>query len=639
MNKQNFSIKTLSGGGITLLEKKPLTKSEINNPAVAGGLKPPTSNAFLTGQARIIIISLFATFACVGIIKATTTIGTNITTGGTITGSGTNTLYGATSIGGALTATSTLNVTGLTTLGNASTTALTVSGNSYLATTTLSGILNMGNNLIQNIGVAGTDFTGTGGLTLADALTVSSGGINATGDTTITGDLDVTSGVPPKGMFVTWNKTLGQREQGVTFRRAGVDGANITQTRLTSDWGKTNLNYMHGLGWSLYTNDDWRDMEGITKVSDPRWDSANVPNIPAAYYMIVNNNTVSDSGRASVVGGTGGNVHMKYDGSGFLGLGGPSNLTNSDTGNFFLTHRLEIQQGDGIIFDGSANTGGLGNEVLSSGETAFSSGWETRTGGCNALSGGTLTCNTTAGSASFQTSVDFKTPVKPNTYYKFSFKTTAVTDADNDMKVSISPNFAAEIEPLGGQNNVYELEASNNTQILYFQTKSTAPTAFKIDVVLGDSTDSITFNDFSIKEVVDGDWQVAGDIRARDISFDGANGIGKINAGIVSGIFYDAIPVADAKIIVGMRSYTGTEADFSDNGLNGTYTGTTINGLGVYGITNMMQFVRVDSVAVSFPDDADLSFVDSPGGTDGFSIMAWVNNPGLATAENVIASK
>jgi hypothetical protein len=49
----------------------------------------------------------------VGIIKAATTIGTNISTGGTITGSGANTLYGATSIGGALTATSTLNVTGL----------------------------------------------------------------------------------------------------------------------------------------------------------------------------------------------------------------------------------------------------------------------------------------------------------------------------------------------------------------------------------------------------------------------------------------------------------------------------------------------------------------------------------------------
>jgi hypothetical protein len=118
-----------------------LTKPEANNSTIAGDLKPPASNTFLTGQARIIIISLFATLACVGIIKAATTIGTNISTGGTITGSGANTLYGATSIGGALTATSTLSVTGLTTLGNASTTVLSVSGNSYLATTTVTGYL------------------------------------------------------------------------------------------------------------------------------------------------------------------------------------------------------------------------------------------------------------------------------------------------------------------------------------------------------------------------------------------------------------------------------------------------------------------------------------------------------------------
>jgi cytoskeletal protein CcmA (bactofilin family) len=171
MNKLNFSLKTPSGGGFTLLEKKSLTKPEANNSAVADGLKPPTGSTFLTGQARVIIISLFATLACVGIIKAATTIGNNISTGGTITGSGANTLYGATSIGGAITATSTLavngtttlygsligygdatlsnltatgtlSVTGLTTLGNASTTMLSVSGNTWLATTT-SGTTNI----------------------------------------------------------------------------------------------------------------------------------------------------------------------------------------------------------------------------------------------------------------------------------------------------------------------------------------------------------------------------------------------------------------------------------------------------------------------------------------------------------------
>jgi len=50
--------------------------------------------------------------ACVGIIYAATTIGNNISTGGTITSNGANIFYGATSIGGAITATSTLNVSG-----------------------------------------------------------------------------------------------------------------------------------------------------------------------------------------------------------------------------------------------------------------------------------------------------------------------------------------------------------------------------------------------------------------------------------------------------------------------------------------------------------------------------------------------
>ena len=42
--------------------------------------------------------------------------------------------------------------------------------------------LDMSNNAISNIGAGGTDFSGTGGLTLADALTVSSGGATISGD-------------------------------------------------------------------------------------------------------------------------------------------------------------------------------------------------------------------------------------------------------------------------------------------------------------------------------------------------------------------------------------------------------------------------------------------------------------------------
>src|SRR3990167_1119752 len=43
------------------------------------------------------------------------------------------------------------------------------------------GTLDMSNNIISNIGAAGTDFTATGGLTLADTLTVTAGGATITG--------------------------------------------------------------------------------------------------------------------------------------------------------------------------------------------------------------------------------------------------------------------------------------------------------------------------------------------------------------------------------------------------------------------------------------------------------------------------
>lgn len=81
---------------------------------------------------KIFFTSLISAFACTGVIYGATTIGNNISTTGTITGSGANTLYGSTSIGGALTATSTLNVAGLTTLGNASSTFLSIGNTTYI---------------------------------------------------------------------------------------------------------------------------------------------------------------------------------------------------------------------------------------------------------------------------------------------------------------------------------------------------------------------------------------------------------------------------------------------------------------------------------------------------------------------------
>lgn len=54
---------------------------------------------------------------------------------------------------------------------------------------TAGGTIDLGNNTAVNLGAAGTDFSGTGGLTLADALSVSSGGVGVTA-----GGVSITAG-------------------------------------------------------------------------------------------------------------------------------------------------------------------------------------------------------------------------------------------------------------------------------------------------------------------------------------------------------------------------------------------------------------------------------------------------------------
>jgi hypothetical protein len=72
---------------------------------------------------------------------------------------------------------------------------------------TMSGNINMNNNIITNIGNAGTNFLSNGGLTLANTLTVSSGGItvsnggiNITGNSTINGTLTGLTGLTSSGV-------------------------------------------------------------------------------------------------------------------------------------------------------------------------------------------------------------------------------------------------------------------------------------------------------------------------------------------------------------------------------------------------------------------------------------------------------
>ena len=66
------------------------------------------------------------------------------------------------------------------------------------------------NQSIQNIGAAGTDFSASGGLTLADGLVVSAGGANVTGNITTSGNVVASSNADIRGIITntTGNLTL-----------------------------------------------------------------------------------------------------------------------------------------------------------------------------------------------------------------------------------------------------------------------------------------------------------------------------------------------------------------------------------------------------------------------------------------------
>lgn len=124
----------------------------------------------------------------------------------------------------------------------------------------LTGNLDAGNNTILNIGAAGTDFSGSGGLTLADALTVTAGGITVTagdvafsaGNLLLTEDTAASTAANQGGLYAGVN--VGATE---LFMRGESDG---TATLITSN-GMTALNagkqgYIGGLTLSNDTDTD-----------------------------------------------------------------------------------------------------------------------------------------------------------------------------------------------------------------------------------------------------------------------------------------------------------------------------------------------------------------------------------------------
>ena len=107
---------------------------------------------------QVIVASLVATLATAGIVIASTTIGANINTGGTLDVSGASTLAGNTAVTG------TLGVTGKTTLVNASTTLMSVSGQAWFND---NATVAAGKGLI--LGSSATALTGSAGMIYYDS--------------------------------------------------------------------------------------------------------------------------------------------------------------------------------------------------------------------------------------------------------------------------------------------------------------------------------------------------------------------------------------------------------------------------------------------------------------------------------------
>jgi len=113
------------------------------------------------GPMTVALSVILSIVLVVAIAEASTTISTNISTGGTLSVTGASTLTGN------VTASGTLDVSGLTTLGQASSTRLSVFDTSYFGGTATSTFDSAG-----NLSVAGTADV-TGASTLSSTLTVS----------------------------------------------------------------------------------------------------------------------------------------------------------------------------------------------------------------------------------------------------------------------------------------------------------------------------------------------------------------------------------------------------------------------------------------------------------------------------------
>ncbi len=177
--------------------------------------------------------------------------------------------------------------------------------------------LDLNNNLILNVGNAGTDFTAGGGLTLASTLTVSAGGASITGATTITGATNINNSA------AALTTTIGNNFVGnaVSIDAPAVNMANLPAGAAADALITTN-------GTAL------RETSAATIIGNTAW--------------LIGNNTFTAASATRTIGiaaqaGTEDAFEIQTDGVARMTFGGTGGIRAHDALNISaLTNQLEL---------------------------------------------------------------------------------------------------------------------------------------------------------------------------------------------------------------------------------------------------------------------------------------------------------
>jgi len=239
---------------------------------------------------------------------------------------------------------------------------LEISGTSYLQAATIAGTVNMSNNPVTNIGVAGTDFGADGSLTTAQTVTVSAGDVSV-----VTGNLVVGNGTPDltqngedgyiNGTFEVDGAT---RIDGTTEINGNVDADSISVA------GNSDLTTINNSSGAITVNDN----VAVAGVADAVQLAVTGYTTQTSNLVIVEQSdgddrlTVSNAGAVALTQDAGTDLVNVLTGSLKIGNGSPSVAQDGEDG--YVEGQLEVDgeaQFDGAI-DANSTSGFAGNATF-----------------------------------------------------------------------------------------------------------------------------------------------------------------------------------------------------------------------------------------------------------------------------------